>query len=117
MIAMIFRDLDIFGLVGLGPSFELNGDGTCKTADTAETSGTSGQLTDETPSELHLTDPPGDSACEDPDKALDPALDITSVDIVQNGEVMEVVITFAGEAYRIASDEKFPFSFQLRLKE
>lgn len=119
LVVMLFRDLDIFGVVSLGPSFKLSGDGTCSAASTPGTAGSAGQTPDATPSELHLTDPSGDSACEDPDNSLDPALDITGVDIVQNGDVMEVIITFDGdaEAHDMASDESFPFSFQLRLKE
>jgi len=85
---------------------------------TTSTSSTS-PPTDETASSLHLSGSAGDFTCEDPDNKLDPALDITGVDVVQDGDEIEVTLTFEGdaEAYEEATPEKFPFSFQLRLKE
>ena len=88
---------------------------------TATSSGTSSSSppVDEDASSIHLVGSAGDFTCKNPDNTLDPALDITGVDAVQDGDGIEVTLTFDGdaEAYENATTEKFPFSFQLRLKE
>lgn len=101
--------------------------GTSASPTAASSSDTSASVQEEVPAEqqseelmgLYLTDPAGDVACEDPDRTLDSALDITAVDIVQDGDEMEVTVTFDGdaEAFDKATTDKFPFSVQLRLKE
>ncbi|MCP3977419.1 MAG: hypothetical protein GY720_23260 [bacterium] len=70
-------------------------------------------------SEIHLVDPAGDAECEDAGDTLDPALDVTALDIVQDGDGMEATITYDGdaEAFNKASADKFPFALQFRLKE
>jgi len=80
---------------------------------------TSSPPADEGATSIHLVGSAGDFTCEDPDNTLDPALDITGVDVVQDGDEIDVTLTFDGdaEAYEEATTEKFPFSFQLRLKE
>ena len=86
---------------------------------TSTSTSTSSPPVDEDASSMHLVGSAGDFTCKNPDNTLDPALDITGVDVVQDGDEIEVTLTFDGdaEAYENATTEKFPFSFQLRLKE
>jgi hypothetical protein len=88
---------------------------------TATSAGTtsSSPPVDEGATSIHLVGSAGDFSCEDPNNTLDPALDITGVDVVQDGDEIEVILTFEGdaEAYEKGTTERFPFSFQLRLKE
>ncbi len=90
-------------------------------AGTSTSSSTSTQPPSDTEEsgEMHLVDPVGDAACEDASDTFDPALDVTSLDIVQDGDEMEVTVTYDGdaEAFDKASGDKFPFALQFRLKE
>jgi hypothetical protein len=115
--------LDIFGIV---PQFALSGSARCGESAPTETPnpsatpiGTTPRVdSDETGSDLHLLDPAGDAACDGED-TLDPALDLRSADMVQDGDEIEITLMFEGdaEAYNNSTSDAFPVSVQFRLKE